>query len=197
MRWTCTASTQVYLEQDTSESGTQEEGGARGRDAQVPPCDRGVVGAARALPAQTQRAVPRATAEGVSPGDRGAQPCRMCTPEPRGKMLPVSGPEEESLGTRAGGTQNTQLPTLTRGVFLKPPCPPNLSAKAISEDSDTVGIHTPVLTPPNPEAPASVTRGPQKLCDKSPLNAFFIRKTLNQIISSSLKILPQLPIRIG
>ena len=54
-RWTWTASTRVHLEQDTSESGTQEEGGAWGRDAQFPPCDRGVVGAPRALPV---RAVP-------------------------------------------------------------------------------------------------------------------------------------------
>ena len=143
-----------------------------------------------------QHAVPRAMAEGVLPGD-GSASLQDVTPRTQGKMLPVSGPEEESLGTHAGGTQNTQLPTPTQGVFLKPPCPLDLSAKAIREDTDTVGIHTPVLTSPNPKAPPSFTRGPQRLCDKSPLNAFFIRKTLNQVISSSLKILPQLPIRIG
>lgn len=142
-------------------------------------------------------AVPRAMAEGVSPEERGAQPCRMGTPEPREKMLRVPGPEEKGLGARAGGRQHTQLPTLTRGVFLKPLFPPNPSANAISKDTDTVGIHTPVLTSPNPEVPASFTRGPQKLAVKSPLNAFFIIKTLNQVIASSLRILPQLPIRIG
>ena len=135
-------------------------------------------------------------AEGMSPEDRGAQPCRVGTPEPREKMLRVPGPEEKSLGTRAGGRQHIQLLTPTRGVFLKPLFPPNPSANATSKDTDTVRIHIPVLTSPNPKAPASFTRGPQKLADES-LNAFFITKTLNQVISSSLKIFPQLPIRIG
>ena len=111
-------------------------------------------------------------------------------------MLRVPGPEEKSLGTCAGGRQHIQLLTPTRGVFLKPLFPPNPSANATSKDTDTVRIYIPVLTSPNPKAPVSFTRGPQKLADKS-LNASFITKTLNQVISSSLKIFPQLPIRIG
>ena len=75
-----------------------------GGDAQVPPCDRGVVGAPRALPVQTQRAVPRAMAEGMSPGD-GSASLQDVPPRTQGKMLPVSEPEKESLGTRVGGSR--------------------------------------------------------------------------------------------
>lgn len=53
------------------------------------------------------------------------------------KMLQVPGPEEKSFGTHASGTQNAQVPVPTRGVFLKPLFPPNLSVHVIRRSAKT------------------------------------------------------------